>query len=452
MLAGCGPGDVPELVETAEPPTVEVPANILILLTDDQGVDKVGAYGEHPFPPPTPNIDALAASGVLFRNAYAAPVCSPGRAALLTGRYGRRTGIGGVIQLRDGVALPLGEVTIPELLGTAEPPYTNSGIGKWHLAAANTPDAFDQPNLQGFAHYAGTVGNLYDVVEPDAQKHGYYHWEKLTDGVLAIEDHYATTVQVDDALQAITTLPEPWFVYVAFSAPHEPLDPPPAELAPTFGALPSDAPSRQLYSAVVEALDTEIGRLLGSIDPDVRARTTIFLLSDNGTPTHAILEPWDRDRGKDTPFEGGSNVPLIIAGPQVADPGTESVALVHAVDVFATIAAIAGVPVAPDVDGRSLLPLLADPTADGPRDVVHVEKFLPAGVPPYFVDWRISRDRAFKVIDVEGDQALFDLRDRVDDGLPIRIDDLSPDDRAGVDRLLVDHAAFWDTLDPPEAP
>lgn len=461
LLLACGPPAAPhatgEPEPEPEPQRGSGPPNVLVLLTDDQGVDKVGVYGEHPTPPPTPNIDAFAAEGVLFRNAYAAPICSPGRAALLTGRYGRRTGIGGVIQLHDGSALSPGEVLIPEMLALADVPYTNSGIGKWHLASIDAPNGLDHPNVAGFDHYAGALANLYDTIDDDGERYGYTHWEKVTDGVLTVEDRYATTVQVDDALDAIATLPEPWFVYVGFSAPHEPLDPPPVELAPISGALSVLSPRPLLYAAVVEALDTEIGRLLGSIDPDVKARTTIFLMSDNGTPAHAILAPWNPQRGKDTPFEAASNVPLIVVGPQVGAPGTESAALVHAVDLFATIAEIAGLSLGDDGplaevahDGLSLLPLLADPAADWPREVVHVEKFLPAGLPPYHVDWRISRDASFKVIEVLPALPLvYDLRGRVDDGEPISVDDLPADDRAEVDRLNAAHAAFWETLDPP---
>src|SRR5262245_39982187 len=96
------------------------PPNLLVLLTDDQGVDKVGIYAAHPSPPPTPNIDALARRGVLFRRAYAQPTCSPTRAALLTGRYNRRYGLGVVIEPLDEVfELPLSEVTAPEALAAA---------------------------------------------------------------------------------------------------------------------------------------------------------------------------------------------------------------------------------------------------------------------------------------------------------------------------------------------
>ena len=101
-----------------EPPRT----NILVLLTDDQGIDQVAAYGEHPNPPATPRIDALADQGVLFRNAWAYPTCSPARAALLTGRLGRRTGVGDALQYRQGLELRTSEAALPAALATAGQP------------------------------------------------------------------------------------------------------------------------------------------------------------------------------------------------------------------------------------------------------------------------------------------------------------------------------------------
>lgn len=440
----------PPVSETADsgPVPVDRPVNdVLVLLTDDQGTDKVAVYAEHPFPPPTPNIDALAARGRLFRNTYAFPVCSPGRAAVLTGRMPRRTGVGEVIQSWMDLQLPLSEVVLPELLATADPPWASAALGKWHLAGLESRAPLDHPTAQGFGSFAGTIGNLYDTWTP-THTPSYYDWEKVTDGVVSEESRYATTVTVDDALERIATLPEPWLVYVGFHAPHEPFDPPPAELCPTFGAIPPTAPPVVRYHAMVEALDTEIGRLLGSIDPDVLARTTVIFLSDNGTPGAAVLPPLEPGRAKVTMYEGGIRVPMIVAGPLVDQPGTETDALVEVVDVFSTVAEIGGVAVGRDVDGVSLLPLLADPDADWPRTIAHSERFKPVGPPPYNIDMRTSGDDRYKVIEVEntGLVGVFDISDGLDDGDPLDLSTLNDADRARVDALLAAHAAYWDAL------
>ncbi|MEE8507836.1 MAG: sulfatase-like hydrolase/transferase, partial [Myxococcota bacterium] len=132
------------------------PSNILILLIDDFGVDMVGAYEEGTEPPPTPNIDRLASRGVLFRNAWSYPNCSPTRAAIHTGRYAFRTGIGTLVR-PWGYALPLRELTIPEMLtlGT-KGLFSTAAIGKWHLGneSVGGPHA---PNQAGYHHFAGTL-------------------------------------------------------------------------------------------------------------------------------------------------------------------------------------------------------------------------------------------------------------------------------------------------------
>ncbi|MEZ4235921.1 MAG: sulfatase-like hydrolase/transferase [Myxococcota bacterium] len=446
LVAGCTPPGAPAPV--ALPPS---PSNVLVLLTDDQGVDKVAAYGEHPDPPHTPRIDALARDGLLFRNAWATPSCSPTRAALLTGRTGRRTGVGGVLQVEEAGELPLDEVTLPRLLREAAPtPWATAALGKWHLSGYAAPDGVDHPVRAGFDVFRGSMGNLYDVGVDDGQRHSYYHWDKVSDGALAVTERYATSDTVDDALALAAELPEPWLLYVAFNAPHRPLDPPPEALH-TLGPLTEDSPEAVRYQAVVEALDTEIGRLLDGLDPAVRERTTVIFASDNGTPEHAVLPPWSPSRGKDTPFEGGINVPLVVSGPLVAAPGTETDALVQLLDVFATVADIAGVPASAldgvALDSRSLLPLLRG-EPDPQRAFVHSEQFNPPGPGPYVADWRMTRGARFKVVTRAERDALFDLAGRDDDGPVLDPAALPAEVGAEVDALLAEHARYWAEIPP----
>ncbi|MCB9675282.1 MAG: sulfatase-like hydrolase/transferase [Alphaproteobacteria bacterium] len=187
LLWGCGAPSpevepTPELsvapvpVEAPVPPEPEEPlprgGNVLVLLIDDVGVDKVGAYGGG-YAARTPRIDALASQGIRFTNAYAAPMCSPSRAILLTGRYGRRTGIGTITEKEsNGSELPLDAVTIPEALDFATgATWTNAAIGKWHLAGPAAADWKTHPNRQGFDWFVGTRGN------PEYKEgRGYFHW------------------------------------------------------------------------------------------------------------------------------------------------------------------------------------------------------------------------------------------------------------------------------------
>ena len=152
---------------------------------------------------------------------------------------------------------------------------------------------------------------------------------------------------------------------------------------------------------MIEALDTEVGRLLASIDPEVLSRTTIIFLSDNGTTSKAIDAPFDPQKGKGTAFEGGVNVPFFITGPHVAQPGTETSGLVMAVDVFGTIADIAGVDLdtlGVELDTISLMPYLANSGQPSLRDCVFTENFTPNGPGPYVRRWIGFRDGRYKIV------------------------------------------------------
>ena len=191
--------------------------NILLLIADDFGVDNVGVYGEGGDLPPTPNIDALAANGVLFRNAWANSQCSPTRACVFTGRYGFRTLVGAVPTRRGGVLQPE-EITLPEALDRANTGYAHALIGKWHLGT--TFGGFAAPNVAGFSHFAGHTGGTIR----------YFNWPRSVNGAVATSRRYSTTQLVDDALSWIGQQTSPWLCVVAFNAPHSPIHRPPESL------------------------------------------------------------------------------------------------------------------------------------------------------------------------------------------------------------------------------
>jgi arylsulfatase A-like enzyme len=341
--------------------------NILLLLADDLGVDGVGVYGEGANPAPTPNIDALAARGVLFRNAWVNPLCSPTRACIQTGRYAHRTMVGNLVEMGGG-ELPLRETTLPELLDLAGSGYRHALIGKWHLG--ETQGGKLAPNLAGWSHFAG----FFDGKTP------YFFWDRTVDGVTSTVPTYTTTQMVDDALAWIGEQQNPWLCVVAFNAPHTPLTAPPRGLHTQ--RLPDVVPELApvpFFRAMVQALDTEIGRLLASLgDLD---RTWVIFMSDNGAGAWAVEPPFVGSHGKGTPYEGGTRVPLIVAGPMIRSPGREVDALVAGVDVFNTVADLAGinarefVPSWQELDGVSIVPYLRNPEQPAVRDTVYAELF-----------------------------------------------------------------------------
>lgn len=399
--------------------------NILFILADDVGTDKIDAYGEHPNAPPTPNIDRLAAEGTLFRNAYASPTCSPTRANVLTGRYSHRTGVGKIIDVWTyDYALPNTEIGVPQMLALSPNfSYATTLVGKWHLGSM--ADGPTYPGHFGFDWYAGSLGNLADPSTIGSLgKKDYAYWERNDNGEVSLVTSYATVSSTDDAIARMEEMPQPWLLWLAYNAAHEPLHPPPDDLH-SFAGLDEDSTDVELFDAMVESMDTEIGRLLATADPAVMADTHVFFMGDNGTPKHAITPPFDPDKGKGSVREGGVNVPLIAWGPLIADPGSESEAFVHAVDLFATFGVLAGVdvrdvqqtdldgqPFVVSIDGISLLPYLSDPDRESARAYAFVERFEPNGQGPFPSYARAVRDDRFKLIrTLEGEFYLEELYD-----------------------------------------
>ena len=387
------------------------PTNVLLVVADDLGVDFLEAYGVHPIVPPTPTIDALIANGVLFERCYTSPSCSPTRASILTGRYSFRTGLGTPIQeWLPEPALELSEVTTPEMLKTASGgEIATSAIGKWHLGSAAVGDIL-HPNLQGFDWFEGTFGNLYFGQT-------YFDHSKIINGVRVSSTTYSTTEQVDDALARVQAMPEPWFLYLAFNAAHQPFHAPPQALhGYTLSGDPELTPFEH-FSATVQALDTELGRLLASIDPDVLARTTVIFVGDNGSPNQAVVPPSIAGQSKGSLYEGGVHVPLVISGRHVAQPGTRCSAVVNTVDLFPTIAGLMGVDMRSGIgdqrpiDGVPLNDYLDDPTHAPLRPWVVAEKFEPNGFGPYTSQGWMIRDPRWKLIRRSGQaDKFFDMQ------------------------------------------
>lgn len=404
------------------PPVETQPTNVLLIVADDFGVDMFSPYGVHPSPAPTPNLDALAAEGMLFEYFYSLPSCSPTRAAVLTGRMPFRCGIGKPIdQWLPEHALPLDERTLAEVLKDgSKTSIATSAVGKWHLGSESVGGA-SHPNLQGFDWYAGTLGNLMFGST-------YFGHQKVTNGVVGSSRTYVTSEQVDDALARIGTMPEPWFLYLGFNAPHTPLHAPPSNLhTQELSGVPADTANAH-YRAMVEAMDTEIGRLLAGIPAEVRANTTILFLGDNGTPSQVMTPPSIPGNSKGSVYEGGVRVPLVVAGKHVDAPGTRCGALVQAVDLFPTIVELMGANLAQGVgdsrpiDGLSIVPYLADPARAPLRQYAVAERFSPNGFGEPASYGAMVRDARWKLVRRDGQpDALFDMRDSQGD--PIAYED-----------------------------
>jgi arylsulfatase A-like enzyme len=372
MLAACG-----------RPPAKE---NVLIVVLDDVGVDRLAIYGAAEGPA-TPNLDALAARGVRFTRAWSRPVCTPTRASIQTGRYGRRTGATMGWPTTEPWEVSPDHVSIADLAKQAG--YATSAVGKWHIGTESAPSGLDQPAQLGWDWFSGSFGNLFEGLQPQS----YYDWTYTVNGEQERAQVYATTRTVDDALARIAAMPEPWLLLVAFNAAHTPFERPPERLVPT----PTGGP-HPVYSDMIAAADTETGRLFAQMGDDLLARTNVFLVSDNGTDTDVADVP---PRAKGSLFEGGVRVPFIVAGPAATAAGTASDALVDVVDLWPTVAAIAGAtpPAGYAVDGLDLSRLLRDPTAPFGRLYAYNESSGPPGPGPYVdKDRQTLSDGEYKLI------------------------------------------------------
>lgn len=376
--------------------TAHARPNILLIIADDMGLDASRCYTVGDKQAPMPNIERLCEQGLVFDNAYSAPVCSPTRASIMTGQYGFRTGVGGAIPKSGGTGLSSEIVSLFDVM--SETDYSATLIGKWHLASSGRD--YEHPDSLGVKDYFGLLAGGTP---------NYFNWNAVQNGNSVEVDGYTSSVFTDRAIDWIGEQQSSWFLWLAYNAPHTPFHLPPQELH-SFDDLPDDANAIEenpvpYYNAALEAMDTEIGRLLDSLSEETRSNTLIMFVGDNGTPGRVASELYQSRGAKGTVFEGGTHVPFIISGPDVANGRTE--ALVNTTDFHATIAALAGAPVDRS-DAFDFSAVLQGNS--GQREHVYVEHFSdqPSRGPDRF-GWAI-RDNTHKLVALDGqDPMLFDL-------------------------------------------
>lgn len=329
--------------------------NILLVILDDWGIDASpldNAVAPTEALAYMPTLQNLAASGIRLTQAYATPVCSPTRSVIMTGRHANQTGI---YVPGDASSFSADELTLPEVFTTAGSSHSMALVGKWHLGGGLN----GYSTLGGWDEFYGiTLGAVGD----------YENWTKNSNGRNNISTTYTTTDQVDEALSFIErseSAQTPWFCWLAFNAPHSPFHDPPESLAPVGGystQINDESDDQWKYRKALEALDTELGRLMQAVD---LSNTHVILLGDNGTPGSIVQDPYTSDHAKGSLYQGGIRVPMIISGPAVEVPaGSTSDRLVHVVDLFTTVLEMGGIDptayVSAEVLGQStsLIPLL----------------------------------------------------------------------------------------------
>jgi len=392
------------LIVTAATVTA-APPNILVILADDLGRGDYSAFGTKDIR--TPNIDRLCREGMTLDNFYAnSCVCSPTRAALLTGCYPDRVGVPGVIREEEpanswGYLAPQATL-LPKLLQTAG--YHSAIVGKWHLGTTSP----NLPNERGFTEFHGFLGDMMDDYWTHL-RHGQ-NFMRHNAEVINPEGH-ATDLFTGWAcryLEERSKNAAPFFLYLAYNAPHDPVQPPPEVLARVQAREPGLPANRAKLIALIEHMDAGIGQVLEVLDKTRLADNTLVIFtSDNGglLSNGANNGPWRS--GKTHMYEGGLRVPCAARWPGRIAPGTHADRIALSMDIFPTALEAAGIPLPTGIDGVSFLPTLrGDPQSAPERDfyfvrreggMMHQGKTIEAFVQG---DWKLVQDSPFALIEL----------------------------------------------------
>lgn len=392
--------------------------NVLLIIADDLGAEATSLYpqlGGETGQVPVPTIEALASNGLVFDNAWASPVCSPTRGTIVSGLYGYRTGVTTV-----GNVLPTSTVSLFDRLATDSPDYSQAFFGKYHLGGGSIDPrpggAF--PAAPGILQHARDIGITTFRGILGGGLTDYFNWTTFDiNGPALANTKYATTALTDYAIDYIheheATKPgEPWFIYQAYNGPHaanggnSPYQVPPANLHsvdlssvgnPKPGTYATNVP---VYKANIQALDSELGRLLGEVDLN---NTVVILVGDNGTPDPVKDKATGIRGSKGGVYEGGVRVPLIVAGAGVTRRGREDDLFVTS-DLYATVLNLAGGSLSQVNNSYSFKPLLSDEAASNGRAHSFTETSTGTSQRRYAI-----KDKRFKLLSNLGTWELYDL-------------------------------------------
>lgn len=343
--------------------------NIILILTDDQGIGDIG-YLDNPFIK-TPNLDRMAKAGVILSNFYVSPVCAPTRASLMTGKYAIRTGVHDTYN--GGSLMATQEHTVAEYL--AEHRYKTGIFGKWHLGDNYPFRAMDQGFQTSLLFKGGGVGQPGDVYNYARKDSSYFNPVLFYNDSLYRSTGYCSDVYTDAAISYVKdNQSNPFFLYLSYNAPHTPLQVPkkyydlytdlesqirssgnPDFLKDNIG-LANLEQTKRVY-AMMSNIDDNIGRLMQTLEEQkLLDNTIVIFMSDNGPQQNRFKGNY---RGlKGTVYEGGIKVPAFVYAPTIFNPATVTESLAH-IDLLPTLLDLTGQRInTKDIDGKSFAPLL----------------------------------------------------------------------------------------------
>jgi arylsulfatase A len=353
------------LTANAQKQTTDRP-NVIVIYTDDQGYADLNSYGSQDLY--TPNLDALVRSGVRFTHFYAAsPVCSPSRAALITGRYPQRAGLAGNASSHEGEAgMPADQYTMGELF--KDNGYSTGHIGKWHMGYSKET----MPNAQGFDYSFGHMGGCIDNYSHFFYWQGPNRHDLWRNGVEIYEPgKYFPDLMVDEAGKFLeTNRSKPFFLYWAINLPHYPLQPEPKWLD-HYKNLPEP---RKMYAAFLSTMDEKIGNVLKKLNAlKLRDNTIIVFQSDHGFSKEERTFHGGGSAGalrgsKFSLFEGGMRVPASISWSRHIPANEVRDQVAVNIDWLPTLADYCKIPMpARKIDGKSLVEMINNPKAPTPH-------------------------------------------------------------------------------------
>jgi arylsulfatase A-like enzyme len=354
LFLSCSKGNELSLLEDISETTKP---NILLIIADDMGLDATPGYNIGDIKPTMPTLQGMMNSGLKFNNLWSNPTCTPTRGTIITGKYGFRTNVTEV-----GDVLSTSETSLQKHLDNTNSGYNHAVIGKWHLS-----NSVSHPNDMGVNYYAGLL---------DGGVQSYTNWNFTENAQTSTSTEYTTTKFTDLAINWVDQQTQPWFLWIAYNAPHTPFHLPPNNLH-FQGDLPSDQTSIDAnplpyYLAMLEAMDTEMGRLINSMSNAERDNTIIIFIGDNGTPNE-VAQEYNSSRVKGTLFQGGINVPMVISGKNVTRINDIEEALINTTDLFATISELAGNSTTEINDSKSFKELLSTSNVDT-RSYIYAER------------------------------------------------------------------------------
>ncbi len=351
--------------ETRFPPR----PNIILVMTDDQGYGELSCHGNPILR--TPHLDRLHRESLRFTDFQVSPTCSPTRCSLMTGRHEFRSGVTHTIMERERMSLKA--TTLAQVLKSAG--YTTGIFGKWHLG----DEAPYQPNRRGFdevfIHGAGGIGQTYPGSCGDAPGNTYFDPAILHNGKFEKTQGFCTDVFFSQALQwlgAKRTGKEPFFAYITPNAPHGPYVCP-EKYAKLYEGKGLNQQAMAYYGMITN-IDDNMARLLAKLKEwDLESKTLVIFMTDNGHPLAGLYNAGMR-AAKGSPYQGGTRVPSFWRWPSVLPSGVDIHRLAAHIDLFPTLAELAGarVPEGVKLDGRSLVPLLKDARAAWPERYLFV--------------------------------------------------------------------------------